>query len=66
MVGLNSAAGLIGLLDEPDNQLKVFALKQLNQLVDQFWSELADHIAKMYAYFLTRDSEDSGLFASSC
>ncbi|KAF8471780.1 armadillo-type protein [Kalaharituber pfeilii] len=47
MVGLVSAAGLIGLLDEPDNQLKCYALRQLDATVHQFWAELADHVAKI-------------------
>lgn len=49
MVGIVSAAGLLGLLDEPDNQLKSYALQQLDATVDQFWTELADHVSKMWA-----------------
>ncbi|KAL7274550.1 proteasome regulatory particle base subunit [Rhizina undulata] len=47
MPGLHSAAGLIGLLDEPDKQLKCYALQNLDQLVDQFWPEIADNVSKI-------------------
>jgi 26S proteasome regulatory subunit N2 len=47
MVGLISAAGLIGFLSEPDLQLRVFALKQLDYQVDLLWTEIADSIGLM-------------------
>jgi 26S proteasome regulatory subunit N2 len=47
MPGLTSAAGLIGLLDEPDQQLRSYALQKLDDTVDQFWAEIADDISKM-------------------
>ncbi|KAJ3194238.1 proteasome regulatory particle base subunit [Irineochytrium annulatum] len=46
---LTSAAGVISLLDEPDEELKVYALQQLNPLVDQFWAEIADAVPKIEA-----------------
>lgn len=49
--GLSSADGLIALLDEDQQELKAFALDRLNDLVDQFWAEIAEHIAKMYVAF---------------
>jgi 26S proteasome regulatory subunit N2 len=48
MVGLVSAAGLVGLLSEPDPELKVFALKQLNSQVDLLWTEIANSVGQMY------------------
>lgn len=52
MVGLVSAAGLIGLLDEPNDEIKCYALKQLDSLVNQLWAEVADHISKLWVdYF---------------
>jgi len=48
MPGLTSASGLIGLLDEPDQQLKCYALQNLDKLVDQFWAEIADSVSKMF------------------
>jgi hypothetical protein len=41
MPGLTSAAGLIGLLDEPDQQIRSYALMKLNEVVHEFWAELA-------------------------
>lgn len=38
---LTSAAGVLSLLDEPDDALKTHALTQLNTLVDHFWAEIA-------------------------
>lgn len=47
MVGLISAAGLIGFLSEPDLELRVFALKQLDSQVDLLWTEIANSISQM-------------------
>ena len=47
MVGLISAAGLIGFLSEPDLELRVFALRQLDAQVDLLWPEIASSIAQM-------------------
>ncbi|KAF8251062.1 26S proteasome regulatory complex, non-ATPase subcomplex, Rpn2/Psmd1 subunit [Wilcoxina mikolae CBS 423.85] len=47
MPGLTSAAGLIGLLDEPDSHLRSFALQQLDDYVHQFWPEIADEVSKI-------------------
>jgi 26S proteasome regulatory subunit N2 len=47
MVGLISAAGLIGFLSEPDLELRVFALKQLDRQVDLLWTEIANSISQM-------------------
>lgn len=47
MPGLTSAAGLIGLLDESDKQLRCYALEKLDELVNQFWPEIADSVSKM-------------------
>eukprot|EP00123_Amoebidium_parasiticum_P013699 comp22103_c0_seq1/m.32265 comp22103_c0_seq1/g.32265 ORF comp22103_c0_seq1/g.32265 comp22103_c0_seq1/m.32265 type:complete len:931 (-) comp22103_c0_seq1:132-2924(-) len=47
MVEITSAAGVLALLDEPDTDLQVFALERLDEVVDQFWAEIADHISKI-------------------
>ncbi|KAI8891036.1 26S proteasome regulatory complex, non-ATPase subcomplex, Rpn2/Psmd1 subunit [Backusella circina FSU 941] len=47
MTVLTSANGIIALLDEPQPELKVYALEQLNGLVDEFWAEISDSIAKI-------------------
>lgn len=36
------------MLDEQDQKLQEFALKQLDTLSTQFWPEIADSIGKMY------------------
>jgi 26S proteasome regulatory subunit N2 len=41
-------AGVLSLLDEPDPQLRVQALEILDTIVDDFWAEISDYIAKMY------------------
>ena len=35
------------MLDETDDRLVLYALKQLNELVDMFWPEIADSITAM-------------------
>lgn len=47
MVGLVSAAGLVGFLSEPDPQLQSYALKQLDSQVDLLWTEIANSIPQM-------------------
>jgi len=38
-------------LDEIDEELQVYALDQLNQVVPVFWAEIADALPKMYVLF---------------
>lgn len=47
MVGLASAAGLVGFLSEPDPDLKVYALKSLDSQVDLLWTEIAGSVGQM-------------------
>ena len=49
MVGLalHSAAGYLAILDDTDPTLLVYALQELNKVVDQFWPEISDDIVKM-------------------
>ena len=44
---VNSASGLLALLEEEDNELIIFALEQLLQNVDEFWSEIADSASRL-------------------
>lgn len=46
-MALVSAAPFIALLDEPDYDLKAYALQSLDEHVDQLWAEIADHITQM-------------------
>ncbi|KAG0222249.1 armadillo-type protein [Mortierella sp. GBAus27b] len=67
MVGLTSAAGVIALLDEQDDNLKVYALQKLNGLVDQFWTEISDAVSKieiMYEDAMFKDRQLAALVAS--
>lgn len=49
MVGLTSAAGLIGFLAEPDPDLRVFALNRLNDEIELLWPEVAGSVGQMWA-----------------
>lgn len=44
---LVSVAGLVGYLDEYDQSIRSYALKKLDQLVDEYWAEIADSVSKM-------------------
>ncbi|EFN63481.1 26S proteasome non-ATPase regulatory subunit 1 [Camponotus floridanus] len=46
-MNITSAAGIISLLEEPMPELKVFALKKLNMIVDEFWPEISEAIEKI-------------------
>ena len=48
MVGLASAAGLVGFLSEPDPELQVFALKTLDSQIDLLWTEVVDAVPQMF------------------
>eukprot|EP00742_Colponemidia_sp_Colp-10_P001792 GILJ01001916.1.p1 GENE.GILJ01001916.1~~GILJ01001916.1.p1 ORF type:complete len:980 (-),score=200.10 GILJ01001916.1:129-3032(-) len=48
---LTSAAGVLSLLQENEDQLKVFALQKLNAVVDQFWAEIADFISEIESLY---------------
>lgn len=51
MSAITSAAPYLTLLDEHDASLKVYALKSLNQKVDQLWSEIANRITDIEQLF---------------
>lgn len=40
-------AGVLALLDEPEDDMKVFALMRLDELVDIFWAEISEDVSKM-------------------
>ena len=48
--GITSAAGVISLLDEPQIELKIFALNKLNLIVHEFWAEISDVVDKMLVH----------------
>ncbi|EYE99733.1 proteasome regulatory particle base subunit RPN2 [Aspergillus ruber CBS 135680] len=51
MVGLASAAGLVGFLSEPDAELRVFALKTLDSQIDLLWTEVVDAVPQIEALY---------------
>lgn len=53
MVFLTSAESLLALLDESDQTLQVYALEQLNLLVDEFWAEITNQVSRMYSIRLS-------------
>lgn len=46
-MALVSAAPVLALLEEPDYNLKEYALKSLDENVGQLWAEIADNISQM-------------------
>lgn len=60
---LTSAAGIISLLDEPTDEAKVFALKRLNILVDNFWAEISEVINKIEILYEQDDFPERELSA---
>ncbi|KAL8822578.1 MAG: hypothetical protein Q9191_006686 [Dirinaria sp. TL-2023a] len=51
MVGLTSAAGVVGYLSEPDHELQIYALRQLNEQIDSLWTEIVDSIGEIEALY---------------
>ncbi len=58
-----SAAGVLSLLDEEDDSLKVHALQQLDSTVDEFWFQIAGSIAAIEALYEDEEFEHRGLAA---
>eukprot|EP00112_Aurelia_sp_Birch-Aquarium-sp1_P023095 Seg675.34_Seg675.31 transcript_id=Seg675.34_Seg675.31/GoldUCD/mRNA.D3Y31 product="26S proteasome non-ATPase regulatory subunit 1" protein_id=Seg675.34_Seg675.31/GoldUCD/D3Y31 len=46
-MSLTSAAGIIALLDDQEIDLKHYALKKLDAVVDEFWAEVAEIVNKI-------------------
>lgn len=44
---LSSAGEIISLLDEPNQEVQVFAIKRLNKLVDEYWTEMSEIVEKI-------------------
>lgn len=47
MVGVASAAGLVGLLSEHDTELQVYALQTANENIGLLWTEFAGVVNQM-------------------
>ncbi len=39
--------GVLSLLDEEDEEIQVFALSRLDELVNVFWAEISESVTKM-------------------
>jgi len=52
---LTSASGILALLDEPEPELKIFALERLYDIIDVFWPEIADYVQKIEALEESKD-----------
>ncbi|KAL4929126.1 proteasome regulatory particle base subunit RPN2 [Aspergillus undulatus] len=63
MVGLASAAGLVGFLSEPDAELRVFALKTLDSQIDLLWTEVVDAVPQIEALYEDETFPERGLAA---
>ncbi|XP_078488674.1 26S proteasome non-ATPase regulatory subunit 1 [Ciona intestinalis] len=64
---ITSAAGVLSLLQEPEDELKVYALKRLNDIVPEFWPEISDHVEQievLYEDETFKHREMSALLAS--
>ena len=44
---ITSAAGVLALLEEPETEIKYFALQKLNYIVNQFWAEISESVDKV-------------------
>ncbi|OCK84304.1 26S proteasome regulatory complex, non-ATPase subcomplex, Rpn2/Psmd1 subunit [Lepidopterella palustris CBS 459.81] len=51
MVGLTSAAGVVGFLSESDPVLRTFALQRLNEDIDLLWPEVAGSVSQIEALY---------------
>lgn len=47
MTVITSASGLLAMLEEEEDELKLYALKNLTKLADQFWAEISASISSM-------------------
>ena len=45
---LTSASGVVALLQEDAQEVRLYALDALNAMVDGHWSEIADFLDKVY------------------
>ena len=60
--GLTTSTGVLALLDEDDNVLRAAALPRLDELVPEFWAEIAEKLT-----LLTEIADDTDNFkAPTC
>lgn len=63
MTVVSSASGILAMLQEDQVPLKVFALKNLNLLVGQFWAEISAHISTIESLYEDEEFEHRELAA---
>jgi len=63
MIGINTAAGFLSLLDENEAELHQYALQKLNELVGDFWAEIANSIGKIEVLYEDEEFEYRNLAA---
>ncbi len=63
MAEVLSASGYLALLDEPEQALRLYALQMLNQVVHQFWFEIAGSLAAVEAHYEDESFEHQPLAA---
>lgn len=51
---LVTATGFASMLEEPDHRIQVAALEKLDQVVDEFWPEIADYIPQIESLYEDR------------
>lgn len=59
----SSAAGVLSLLEEEDDILKLHALQQLNDSVHDFWFQISGSIAQIEALYEDEDFTNRELAA---
>lgn len=62
-MNITSAAGIISLLEEKSVELKSFALKKIDTIVDEFWPEISEVIEKIEILHEDKSFDDHGLAA---
>lgn len=50
-VAISSATGVLSLLNEEDDALRLYALQVLNKMVHEFWFQVASSIASVEAFY---------------
>ena len=55
VVGNSGASSVLALLDEEDDHLKIFALEQINERIDEIWFQLSGSISLVEALFEDED-----------
>ncbi|XP_014235515.1 26S proteasome non-ATPase regulatory subunit 1 [Trichogramma pretiosum] len=62
-MNITSAGGIISLLEESEPELKVFALKKLDLIVNEFWPEISEAIEKIEILYEDRNFNQHELAA---